>query len=155
MRSKISQPAGVRPLMVGTPHVNVDEPLVHRSAPGSSAPLEEALLHFDVEEDLAAIIPMPLTIPPAVRMAITKAACERFEFADELDGWLHAPDAGLGGRTPFEAIVEGEGEGVLAVLMVQRTDDHRDRRIVPLPGTADHAGTAAPAEGVRTSSAAA
>lgn len=132
MRSINSQHASDRPSMA-TPHVSEAEPLEHPSAAGLPVPLEEALLHFDVEEDLAAIIPMPRTIPPSVRMAITKAACERFMFADELDDWLHAPDEGLSDRTPFETIVAGEGEIVLATLIGDRAASHVDRRIVLLP----------------------
>lgn len=59
---------------------------------------------------------VPPTIPAAVRSAITRALGHQFEFADELDEWLHAPNEGLAGATPFECVVDGDGLAVLRAL---------------------------------------
>ena len=77
---------------------------------------EDAALSFDADDDVAAIIPMPPSIPRIVRAAITVTVARRFEFAEDLDAWLHAPNAVLGGATPFERIVDGDGIAVLRAL---------------------------------------
>lgn len=79
--------------------------------------LERMLTDFDAEADLAAIIPMPDAIPAVIRATITKAMAQRFTFADELDAWLHEPHDTLGGDTPFERIVDGDGIPVLMALL--------------------------------------
>lgn len=75
------------------------------------------LLEFDVEDDMAALIPMPPSIAAPIRSAISRELARRFEFADELDGWLHAAHDQLGGSTPFECVVAGAGIAVLGALM--------------------------------------
>ena len=82
----------------------------------SAEELERALTTFDVDADLAAIIPMPATIPAAIRAKITKALAERFAFVDDLDVWLHAPNEALGGDDPFKRVAEGDGIAVLKAL---------------------------------------
>jgi hypothetical protein len=81
--------------------------------------LEEELLAFDADEDLAAIIPMPSTIPAPIRGAITRAVGSRFEFASDLDAWLCAPHEALGGDAPLNRIIYGDGLAVLRALGVE------------------------------------
>ena len=82
----------------------------------SAEAFEQAITNFDVDDDLASIIPMPETIPAVIRATITTAIAERFEFSEDLDAWLHAPHDALAGDTPFERIVEGDGIAVLVAL---------------------------------------
>ena len=77
---------------------------------------DHELLGFDVDADLRALIPMPPTIPAAVRASISHAIGARFTFAEDLDAWLHAPHAGLHGATPFKTIVMCDGIAVLRAL---------------------------------------
>ena len=85
--------------------------------PSSPEPLRCDALEFDVEDDIASIIPMPASIAAPIRSAISGELARRFEFADELDGWLHAAHARLGGATPFERVVAGDGLAVLRALV--------------------------------------
>lgn len=86
--------------------------------PEDEEELERALLAFDVDTDIAAIIPMPSSIPPSVRAAITQALGDRFQDDDDaMDGWLHNPHESLAGATPFERVVVGDGVAVLAALL--------------------------------------
>lgn len=107
------------------------------ATPQSSATdgdLERALVAFDPEDDMAQIIPMPPAIPPAVRVAITQALGRRFEFADELDDWLHNPNDALAAATPFERIVAGDGLAVLVALL--GPGDHPELRgLIPTSGS--------------------
>lgn len=84
--------------------------------PVSPEQLEHELLSFDVDDDIASIIPMPKTIPLEVRTAITQALVDRFEFADSLDEWLYAPCETLGGAVPYDCIVYGDGMAFLRAL---------------------------------------
>ena len=80
--------------------------------------LERALLAFDVDADIAAIVPMPATIPPLVRAAITQALGERFQEDDDaMEVWLHCSNEALGAATPFECMVAGDGIAVLSALL--------------------------------------
>ena len=80
--------------------------------------LKRALLAFDVDADIAAIIPMPSTIPPVVRAAITQALSERFQEDDDaMEDWLHSSSKALDGATPFERVVAGDGMAVLTALL--------------------------------------
>ena len=88
-----------------------------RSSAVPAERLDRELLEFDVEDDMESIIPMPPSIAAPIRAAISKALAHRFEFADELDRWLHAAHGLLGGATPFEYVVAGEGMAVLRVLL--------------------------------------
>lgn len=83
----------------------------------NEADLERELLAFDPEEDVAAAIPMPPTIPADVRSAITDALLERFADPEALDAWLHTPQATLDGESPFARIVDGHGHAVLFALV--------------------------------------
>ncbi|HEY0994843.1 MAG TPA: hypothetical protein VGD77_02510 [Gemmatimonadaceae bacterium] len=85
--------------------------------PSSPEPLRCDSLEFDVEDDIASIIPMPASIAVPIRSAISRELARRFEFADDLDGWLHAAHDRLGGATPFECVVAGDGLGVLGALL--------------------------------------
>lgn len=87
-----------------------------RSEARLSEALDDAPLAFDVDDDVAAIIPMPPSIPASIRAAITRALGEQFEFADDLHEWLHAPCEALAGKTPFERVVAGDGAAVLLAL---------------------------------------
>lgn len=82
---------------------------------GTTQALEEELL-ASIDPDDPEIIPMPDTIPALVRATIAVSLCDRFEFADELDLWIHASNDALGGDTPFERIVDGDGIAVLRAL---------------------------------------
>lgn len=87
-------------------------------APEDAEEIERALLDFDVDADIAAIIPMPPTIPLAVRAAITRALGDRFQDGDDaLNDWLHSPNESLAGATPFERVVAGDGIAVLTSLL--------------------------------------
>jgi hypothetical protein len=81
---------------------------------------EHELLAFDPDEDLAALVAMPLTIAAPVRSAITRAVAHRFAFAEDLDDWLHAPNESINGRSPFECVVAGDGAAVLRALSLTR-----------------------------------
>lgn len=94
--------------------------------------LERTLTSFDVEDDVASIIPMPDTIPAVIRATITTAIAQRFTFADELDDWLHAPHDALAGDTPFERIVDGDGIAVLMALVQGRGHGGIDALIADL-----------------------
>lgn len=85
--------------------------------PSTAEELERAALAFDPQDDLAQIIPMPPTIPRLIRAAITQALGDRFEYAEELDEWLHGPNDSLAGATPFERVVVGDGMAVLVALL--------------------------------------
>ena len=78
--------------------------------------VERELCGFDVEEEMAELIPMPRGISPIVRSAVVRALGKAFEFGDAMDEWLHAPNAELRGETPFERVVAGDGLGVLRAL---------------------------------------
>lgn len=81
---------------------------------------EHDSLSFDVEDEIASIIPMPRTIPADLQAAITLALSGRFEFYDdELDAWLHTPNDALGGASPFDRLVDGDGVAVLLALADQ------------------------------------
>ena len=90
--------------------------------------VEEALLAFDPDDELAAIIAMPPTIPATLRTMITDAVCARFDFSEDLDGWLHSPSIVLGGATPFEHIALGDGVAVLRAPWHRRAGDYRGGR---------------------------
>lgn len=88
-----------------------------RSTVDSVEQIDRELLDFDVDDDIASIIPMPDSISVPVRALISKELAHRFEFADELDRWLHAAHDRLGGATPFECVVAGDGIAVLRTLL--------------------------------------
>ena len=100
-----------RPLAHESAHIHIVRP-----DPGTHGPSEDTLLAFDADDDMAAIIPMPPEIPSIVRAAITVTVAQRFEFAEDVDAWLHAPNAALGGATPFERLVLADGIAVLRAL---------------------------------------
>jgi hypothetical protein len=95
--------------------------LLPLAPPTSPEAFDQDLLSFDFDDDEGAIIPMPPSISTPVRVAITKALIEKFEFIDTLDEWLHAPNDVLDGVTPFERIVEGDGLAILRALGVTVT----------------------------------
>lgn len=96
-----------------------------RSVPETSEGLEQSLLAFDPDDDLAAIIAMPTTIPSAVRNVITETVCARFEFIEDLEIWLYAPNVALGGASPFERLAESDGRSVLRALGVSEPSNVR------------------------------
>ena len=71
---------------------------------------------FDVVDDMAALVPMPSTIPLRVRRALTVRFAAGFAFYEDLHEWLHIPHLKLHDRTPFERLVAGDGDAVLALL---------------------------------------
>jgi hypothetical protein len=83
---------------------------------GDDGEIARTIAEIDVDDDIAAIIPMPKTIPAAVRTAITDAFM-RLSDGEDLDRWLHEAHELLGGASPFERIVSGDGTAVLEVLM--------------------------------------
>lgn len=98
------------------------------AGPGAdAASTEQLLLAFDAEEDLAGLVPMPTTIPPRTRQALTSAFAAQFEHHDALDQWLHGPLEALGRNTPFERIVEGDGDAVLEALRASVAPDSLER----------------------------
>lgn len=111
-RSKVPQKT---PLRDRAMRATVAVELVRSNSP-TDDDVEEALLAFDPDDELAAIIAMPPTIPATLRTMITDAVCARFEFSEDLDGWLHSPSIVLGGATPFDHIALGDGVAVLRAL---------------------------------------
>ena len=104
----------------GTRGLATEPPSLRLVATGAESPAacERELLAFDPDDDLQSIVPMPPSIPVAIRAAITRAVGEQFEGAEDLDTWLHSPHALLGGATPFERVVEGDGAAVLRAVGV-------------------------------------
>jgi hypothetical protein len=91
--------------------------------------IEAQVLDFDDDSLIAGVVPVPPSITPAMREALTRACHLRFSYLDELDTWLHAPHATLRGASPFEHLVDGDGLGVLrALLSPQCSSDRRRRR---------------------------
>lgn len=80
-----------------------------------------AALAFDPDVDLEIPVPMPTSVSEPVRRALTTALLERFEYVDDLDAWLHAPDPRLDDMSPFEAIINGQAERLLDIVMVCST----------------------------------
>lgn len=85
--------------------------------------VERELCGFDVDEEMAEIIPMPARISPTLRSAIVRALEKTFEFGDAMDEWLHTSNPELRGQTPFERVVAGDGLGVLRALGVRANAD--------------------------------
>ena len=79
---------------------------------------EESLLDFNDDDVIAGIVPVPPTIPPALRDALERMMIVRFAGdIDRLDGWIHAGHPALRGASPFETLVEGDGAAVLRALL--------------------------------------
>jgi hypothetical protein len=85
----------------------------------SSDDTEEELFAITDCVVIAGIVPVPPTIPSAVRDALERMMMTlRFGGdTDLLDRWLHADNPALGGASPFERLVAGDGVGVLRVLL--------------------------------------
>lgn len=90
-----------------------------RSSPPAPVALDEEPEVFDIDDDIASIIPMSPAIPDGTRAEITRRIGEKFEYSDQLDAWLHAPHAQLEGDTPFDRVVQGDGMAVLRVLRAE------------------------------------
>lgn len=133
-RASLRQVAAVRPQSRTGIRAPLQRPgaalKVLRAAPPAITPRDDdpeaSLLAFDPEEDLASLVPMPFSIPGEIRAALAHALARRFEHYEELDAWLHEPHSALGGRSPFEQIVGGDGEGVLRALTGAEDPVHRD-----------------------------
>jgi hypothetical protein len=106
-----------RPTRESLPHLALVRP-----ASPDSVTLDEELVAFDADEDMASLIAMPRSIPAATRARITSLAGERFEHSEHLDAWLHAPNDQLDGETPFDRIIEGDGAAVLRALRSNGSD---------------------------------
>lgn len=104
--------------------------------------IEQGLLAFDPDAQMAEVIAMPPSIREPLREMIVATLCARFEFYDDLEAWLYAPSVVLGGETPFERIALGDGEAVLLALGIAAPTttllaSRRDlsKRVVMLPAT--------------------
>jgi len=86
-----------------------------------AAELEASLLDFDPNDDLEALVPMPPAISAGVRRTLTATFARRFVRYRDLDAWLHTPHPALGGDTPFERIVDGDGISVLRALLASHS----------------------------------
>src|SRR5690348_7820909 len=66
-----------------------------------------SLLNFDDDDVIAGIVPVPPSIPAAMRVALERMFRLRFPAADSdgLDEWLHADHPVLRGASPFETLV--------------------------------------------------
>lgn len=79
---------------------------------------EEALLDFNEDDVIAGIVPVPSTIPPAMRDALERMMMLRFVGdSDRLDQWLHAGHPSLSGASPFESLIAGDGAAVMRALL--------------------------------------
>ncbi len=83
---------------------------------------DDGLLDFQESDVLAGIVPVPSSIPSAIRDALERMMLPK---GDALDSWLHAEHSSLRG-TPFEALIAGDGHGVLRALggSPAQTRDH-------------------------------
>lgn len=75
---------------------------------GGAGEAVEAQLLSEECEVLADVVPVPLSIAPAMRDAFDRAMRRRFELADDLDDWIHSP---------FEPLVRGDGLAVLRAVL--------------------------------------
>lgn len=75
---------------------------------------ETALLAFDDGDVIAGIVPVPPSIPAAMRDALERMMQLQ---GDRLDQWMHADHPALRGATPFETLVAGDGAAVLRALL--------------------------------------
>lgn len=96
--------------------------IVSLMAPGAvGSPVSDdtaSLLDFDDDDVIAAIVPVPPSIPVAMRVALERMMTLRFAGAsDRLDEWLHASHPLLRGASPFETLVARDGVGVLRALL--------------------------------------
>ena len=80
-----------------------------------------SLLDFNDDDVIADIVPVPPSIPVAMRVALERMISLRFPASDSdsdrLDEWLHAGHPSLRGASPFETLVAGDGVGVLRALL--------------------------------------
>ena len=77
-----------------------------------------SLLDFGDGDVIAGIVPVPPSIPVAMRVALERMMTLRFAGdSDRLDEWLHADHPVLRGASPFETLVAGDGVGVLRALL--------------------------------------
>ena len=83
-------------------------------AGGQSDASEAALLNFDEADVIADIVPVPPSVPPALRDALDRAMRV---LGTDLDQWLHEGHPALRGASPFEALVAGDAIGVLRALL--------------------------------------
>ena len=86
---------------------------------------DDGLLDFQESDVLAGIVPVPSSIPSGIRDALERMMLLKGD-SDALDSWLHAEHSSLRG-TPFEALIAGDGHGVLRALggSCAQTRDHR------------------------------
>ncbi len=92
--------------------------------PRDNAPLahdddvdDAGLLDFQESEVIAGIVPIPSSIPPAIRDALERMMLLRYRGdPDALDRWLHEDHSSLRGASPFQALIAGDGHGVLRAL---------------------------------------
>ena len=90
---------------------------------------EAALLDFDDGDVIAGIVPVPPSVPAAMRAALERMMELRFVGdSDRLDDWLHADHPALRGASPFETLVAGDGAAVLRALL-RSGGTARDRRV--------------------------
>lgn len=79
---------------------------------------DDALLSFEGSVIIAGIVPVPTCIPSGVRDALERMMLLRFSGnSDKLDCWLHEDHSALNNASPFEALIAGDGLGVLRALV--------------------------------------
>jgi hypothetical protein len=66
---------------------------------------------------IAGVVPVPSTISVSTRGKIEREMLIRFEFAEDLDQWLHASHDKLHGAAPYERLIAGDGIAVLRALL--------------------------------------
>ena len=92
-------------------------PRDHAALAHDDAVDEDGLLDFQESDVLAGIVPVPSSIPSAIRNALKRLILLRFRGdTDALDRFLHEDNAALQGASPFEVLVAGDGLGVLRAL---------------------------------------
>lgn len=100
-----------------------DAPSAPEATSAEDAALEaELMAAIDVEADLEQLVPMPPSIPAALRRLLNERFAERFLYMDELDAWLHLPHPKIGAESPFQRLVAGDGWSVLRALQIGPTD---------------------------------
>lgn len=99
-----------------SPVISTSSSSVASQLESDSALEEELLAALNVDEDLAQLVPMPESIPAALRRALTEKFTHRFEFMEDLDAWLHQDHPELKGECPFERLIAGDGWSVLHLL---------------------------------------
>lgn len=89
--------------------------------------LECSLLAFEANDDVLALVPMPPTIHAALRGALTDVFAREFSYYEDLHEWLHRSNEMLGGKSPFEVLIAGDGRAVLRAALRQSSATRQRR----------------------------